>query len=523
MSTVSTPAAIRTRSFPEIAELLERDADTIADEWMRRTRQERPETCRTHHQELRDSIPAFLRAAALSLRTSGEGSQTAHRLLACEHGEQRWEIGWELAHVIHDYRLLRITLLDYLRDQLNRSLTSVEVLALGMYIDEAIQSAVVTYVEHQEVQLREAHQRFSEFMGVLGHELRNPLNSISMTLQLLGRADLPERNEVTQMARHQMTLLTRLIDDMLDISRITRGRLEVRRTRTDLRDIVDRACQSTRMDLQAKGHTFERSLPPDPVWVEADPTRLAQVFANLLGNAVKYTDPGGKISLTLTVEAGQATIRVRDTGEGIDPELLPRIFDLFVQDRRNEHRGLGIGLALARAFVERHHGQIDARSDGPGTGSEFVVTLPLAEPALSPELAAPSAKSSAPPNARLGILIADDQQEGAQLLATFFRENGHEVWVAFDGEEALRLARAHRPRILILDVAMPKRDGLDVVRELRAEPAFQEALMLAMTGFAQNEARDETRLAGFDDHIAKPIDIEALRARIAAGRSAAST
>jgi CheY-like chemotaxis protein/two-component sensor histidine kinase len=317
----------------------------------------------------------------------------------------------------------------------------------------------------------------------------------------------------------QMSHMTRLIDDLMEISRISSGKIELRREDVELADVVRSAVETSRPLIEAAGHRLALELPDEPLQLHADPLRLAQVVANLLNNAAKYTEEGDYIRLGARREGDQAVLSVRDSGLGIPPELLPRVFDMFAQIDRSLSRaqgGLGIGLALARSLVEMHDGTIEAHSEGPGRGSEFLVRLPLHEAAAPAEAAGTTAahgagRTDAAAEPRR-ILIVDDNRDAAESLAMVLKQLGHEVRTVHDSRRALATARLHRPELVLLDLSMPGLDGYAVARLLREDPALRIRAIAAITGLGQPEDRRRSREACIDEHLVKPISPETLRA-----------
>jgi PAS domain S-box-containing protein len=379
-------------------------------------------------------------------------------------------------------------------------------------------------------ELAAADQRKDEFLAMLAHELRNPLAAISNAGHVLDRKSLagdgrrdPRSHELIAMIGRQIRHLSRLVDDLLDVSRFSRGRIELRKERVELRRAVEGAVETARPIVEQRRHQLTVSLPEEPLWLEADLTRIEQVLANLLHNAAKFTEPGGSIDLTAEREGSEAVLRVRDDGAGISPELLPRIFDLFVQEERSLARsrgGLGIGLTLVRALVERHGGSIEAESEGPGRGSTFTVRLPLrAEDAGAGLDPARTGTSPAPvPAAAEGparVLLVEDNLDAAEALSELLRMWGHEVETAHDGISALRTARQLRPGVVLLDIGLPGMDGYEVARELRSTPGLGSTRLIALTGYGQESDRHRSRLAGIDHHLVKPVDVEQLRTLLA--------
>jgi PAS domain S-box-containing protein len=408
-------------------------------------------------------------------------------------------------------------------------------------------------VQHDE--LADQDRRRNEFLALLAHELRNPLAPIVIAAEVLRQADPSDpafrrqREILVRQTRH----LARLVDDLLDVSRVTQGKITLQKEPVDLAAVVEQAVQISNSLIHERGHDLSVTLPPGVVRLEADPTRLVQVLCNLLNNAAMYTDLGGKIWLSAEVEGSwlrvegewlrvegegpnpqpstlnpqpdptlnsqpsTVTIRVRDTGRGIAPDVLPHIFDMFVQVDRTttlSQGGLGVGLTLVRSLVEQHGGTVEAHSTGPGPGSEFIIRLPIADwglriadwgfPSPNPQSAIPNPQSRR-------VLVVDDNIDAAETLADLLKLWGHEVCVAHDGAGGLKAAREYRPEVILLDIGMPDMDGYEVARRLRAEEAGRQAQLLAVTGYGQAEDRQRAREAGFDHHLTKPVDPEVVR------------
>jgi len=361
--------------------------------------------------------------------------------------------------------------------------------------------------------LREAqasNRAKDEFLAVLGHELRNPLSPIVTALELMrmrgGDAFVRERAIIER----QVRLLVRLVSDLLDMSRVSQQKLILHKRPTETIDVVFRAIEMSSPLVEQRGHRLTVKVPETGLRIEADETRLAQVIGNILNNAAKYTPERGRIEVTASRDDGHVVLRVRDSGIGIKAEVLSRIFDLFMQEERGRDRargGLGIGLAIAKGLVELHGGSIRARSDGEGRGSEFVIRLPLAGVEAP---AAEGARSTPLENPGRGcrILVVDDNRDGAELLEEVFRALGHVTRLAFDGEDALQLARDFQPQIAFLDIGLPNMDGYELARALRALPGLARVRLVAVTGFGQEADRGRARDAGFDAHLVKPVEID---------------
>ena len=360
-----------------------------------------------------------------------------------------------------------------------------------------------------------AEKAKDEFLAMLAHELRNPLAPIRNAVHVLQLKSppVPEITKMLDVIDRQMNQMTRLIDDLLDVSRISRDKIVLRKSRLSLAEVVNTALETSRPVVTASGQAFAVALPPMPLYVEADATRLSQVISNLLNNAAKYTDPTGHIWLTIAQDGADALISVRDTGIGISAEMLPRIFDMFMQADRSidrSHGGLGVGLTVARRLVELHGGSISAASDGIGKGSTFTVRVPLsvAQPQAAEDLTRgielPAAASP------LRILVADDNRDAAESLAALLRMVGHEVRIAYDGVEAVGAASEYRPDAVVLDIGMPKMNGYDVAKKLRAEGAGKEMTIIAVSGWGQDADKQRSREAGIDHHLVKPLEPSAL-------------
>jgi signal transduction histidine kinase/ActR/RegA family two-component response regulator len=373
-------------------------------------------------------------------------------------------------------------------------------------------------------QLEDTDRRKDEFLATLSHELRNPLAPIRNSIYVLERAapgsERAERSKAV--LRRQAEHLTRLVDDLLDVTRISRGKIELQRQRVDLREIVRKAADDRRSEFDRAGVALRVADGAGPAWVDADATRLAQVIGNLLQNAVKFTPAGGRVELAVAASGDRVELRVRDDGIGIEPGEVERMFEPFAQAEGVPGRGkggLGLGLALVRGLVELHGGTARAHSDGPGRGSEFVVTLPR----CGPEAAGPSLEAAFATEPRRVVLVVEDNADVGQSVADLLELHGHTVRVARDGRSGLALARELRPDVVICDIGLPDLDGYEVARALRRDEALRGARLVALSGFAQEEDRRRARDAGFDVHIAKPPDPVRLAAAVAADDRRAST
>jgi PAS domain S-box-containing protein len=369
--------------------------------------------------------------------------------------------------------------------------------------------------------LQEADRRKDEFLATLAHELRNPLAPIRNGLQVLRLAHGNPRAEekARGLIERQVQQMVRLIDDLLDLSRISRGKVELRRERIDLAAAVQSAVETSRPLIEQAGHELTLSLPSEPVFVDADVTRLAQVFANLLNNAAKYTEGGGDIRLSVEPHEKDVLVRVRDNGVGIPASMLPRIFEMFTQVDRSLERtqgGLGIGLSIVKRLVEMHGGTVEAHSEGRGRGSELVVRLPVLAPSVQEPRPRGDGQEPAGVPARRRILVADDNVDSAESLGMMLEFMGNEVRTAHDGVEAVETAAAFRPDVILLDIGMPRMNGYDACRRIREQPWGSSVAIVALTGWGQDEDKRRSREAGFDHHLVKPVEPAALETLLAA-------
>jgi PAS domain S-box-containing protein len=370
----------------------------------------------------------------------------------------------------------------------------------------------------QAEKLRAADRSKDEFLAMLAHELRNPLAPINNAAQLLPRLipDKPQTRQAIEIIQRQVKHMTRLVDDLLDVSRITQGKVNLRKEPTDLAQVLHAGIELTRPFIEEKGHAITITLPAEELTVVGDPARLAQVFGNLLNNAAKYTEEQGRIALSAERQAEQAVIKVRDSGVGIPADLLPRVFDLFTQAEGTLERaqgGLGIGLALVKSLVALHGGSVEAHSAGPGQGSEFVVRLPvLRRPARSNTRQEPGPLELRPRR----VLIVDDNADSADSMAMLLGLDQHDVRVVYDGNTALEAAREFEPEVLLLDIGLPGTDGYAVARQLGALAESKAPILIAVTGYGQAEDRERSKAAGFHHHLVKPVDPEVLRRLLAA-------
>ncbi len=392
-----------------------------------------------------------------------------------------------------------------------------------------------------ELALKEANRHKDEFLAMLAHELRNPLAPIRNAVHLMKLKSLedPQLMLSRDIIERQLIQLSRLVDDLLDVSRITRGKIKLAPRRVELAELVARAVETVTPMIESRTHTLDVDIPEQPLTIYGDPMRLTQAQGNVLGNAAKFTDAGGRITLMAQRRGPDVEIVIRDTGIGIEPQVLPCIFDLFTQLDQATGRpqgGLGIGLALVRQLVEMHSGAVTASSEGLGHGSEFLIRLPIAVEETDVEAAqtggdtraataAPTPPAPVRPTMQRRILVADDNSDARESLATLLELSGHEVFHAQDGSGALEAAERCRPDVALLDIGMPYANGYEVARQIRGQPWGRDMVLVALTGWGQESDRRRSHEAGFDTHLTKPVDpdvLDELLSRVTLGISACS-
>ena len=366
---------------------------------------------------------------------------------------------------------------------------------------------------------RAANVAKDEFLGMFGHELRNPLAALSMAITL-AQLDRTRIDTSLAIARRQTDQLTRLVDDLLDVERITHGKIRLRKEPVELAGMIERGVETIRSLIASRGHRLVLSLPEGPIVLEADASRLEQAVTNLLNNAAKYTDPGGEITVSVEGRPEEAVVRIRDTGIGIAPEMLPHVFDMFTQAERTLDRaegGMGVGLTLSRRLVELHGGRIEARSEGLGKGAEFIVRLPVPAQPIDAAVARPKAGHV---EDRIRVLLVEDNRDLADSFRILMETLGHEIHVAREGMAGLDAARARPFDMILVDIGLPGMSGYEVARRLRVEPVTAKAVVVAVSGYGRDEDKREARAAGFDHYLVKPIDPGALQNLLARVRRA---
>ncbi len=364
--------------------------------------------------------------------------------------------------------------------------------------------------------IREADRRKNEFLAMLAHELRNPLAPIRNALHVMKMTPQPElRHEAEDTVERQLKHMVHLVDDLMDVSRITQGKIELRKELFQLREALEHAIETSQPLIRSRGHKLVVHVPEKPIWLEADFARISQIFSNLINNSAKYTDQGGQIVVSAQQLDDAAVISVRDNGIGIPVDMLPRIFDMFLQVDSSLERaqgGLGIGLTLVKKLLDMHGGSISALSNGTRTGSEFIVQLPVAEaPVQDKEAPADILQASTQPGTSLRVLIVDDNEASAKTLGWMMELLGHEAQISHDGQEAIGMARSSPPDIVLLDIGLPGMNGYEICKLLRQEPGLENTTFIAQTGWGQSEHRQRSQEAGFHHHLVKPIDLATLQ------------
>jgi signal transduction histidine kinase len=375
-----------------------------------------------------------------------------------------------------------------------------------------------------EESLQEAARRKDEFLAMLAHELRNPLAPIRTAVEVIRRVAPPDPtlNMARDAVDRQVGHLVRLVDELLDVSRISEGRITLKKEQVELGKVIAHSVETARPLIESRGQRLSVTLPRSPLWLYGDAVRLAQVVANLLNNSAKYTPEGGRIEVAVSAHEGEAMVEVRDDGEGIDAQLLPRVFDLFVQGQRSLDRsqgGLGLGLTLVKRLVELHHGRVEAESGGAGRGSVFRIHLPCLAAAVQGRHDKVSPIQARKPQAAgRRVLVVDDNADAAETVAAYLRLEGHETKVVTEGAEVLGSASVFEPQVVVLDIGLPGLDGYQIARQLRAQPSTRETLLIAVTGYGREEDRARAAAAGFDCHFVKPADPVEIQAAIERGR-----
>jgi signal transduction histidine kinase/ActR/RegA family two-component response regulator len=532
---------IRAERHVEIGSLIRRDRGLVIERWRRRALEEQPNAKRVHLEILLDELDPLLEGLGDSLASSDELHTSRHRVTAIEHGEQRWEAGWSLPEVIRDYQLLRLVLLEYLDETLERPLRCREGMAVGLALDEAIAASVGMYVSNREAYVRKIEreraesdqhrheeslrhqaealqaesQRKDEFLATLGHELRNPLGPIRNAMHVLQlRGPDPATLEwAKDVVERQVRHMTQLVDELLEVTRIGRGKIKLERRAVDLTALLRTTTADYLQSLEENRLALDFELPGEAVPVAADPVRITQVIGNILTNSIKFTDPGGKVTIRLTVDPDQkrAVVAIADTGIGIEPAMLPHIFETFRQAERSRERslgGLGLGLALVKGLIELHGGEVSAASSGPGRGCEITFWLPLDGVPEGPPEAVPPIE---PSGRLLRIAVIDDNRDAADSLRMILEAVGHKVVVAYTGLDGVQAARHVRAAVVLCDLQMPGMDGYTIAQALKNDPATAATRLIALSGFGSESDKQRCQKAGFERLLTKPVELEELQ------------
>jgi signal transduction histidine kinase/ActR/RegA family two-component response regulator len=509
--------------------------EDIMREWEKRVASEAREI-KLADSALRNHLPEFLDELADWMQQGEAPGTSRMRAAAARHAAQRVDHAFQLTQLIHEYRLLRATILHLLlnTEAADQDLGAadgmaervVELARLNAGLDFAIMDAVESFVEERErrfgevrdqaTMLRELDRRKGEFLAVLSHELRNPLTPIRNSLFLLDQAapGSEQADRARTVLLRQTEHLTNLVDELLDMTRMSRGKVELHREILDARNIVRPACDDHRTLFEQYQIDLRFEDPARPVWTNADAHRLSQVLGNLLQNAAKFTPPGGRVVVSLSVGKPDVEIRVRDTGIGLEAHELERMFEPYAQVENTlarTHGGLGLGLALVKGLVEMHGGHVSANSEGLGHGCEIVLTLPLAVPPAGAAEKAPVVTATS----GTFVLLIEDNVDAAETLAEVLELSGHRVRLAYDGTTGIQMARELKPEVVLCDIGLPDVNGYEVARTLRADPSLGSTRLIAVTGYAQYSDKQKAMDAGFDAHLTKPPDLVKLNKLLA--------
>jgi len=523
------PAVLRAGTYGTVGSIVLRDTGIIIERWATRAQEDQPSAHRVHHDDLLDHLPTFLWEMGRSL-SKGRGDDSLRLCRPAKvHGDQRWQLGWSVQEVVRDYQILRIVVTEYLDETIERPLRTRELLALGVFIDDAIAASVEAYTaclaescrqnDLHSISKEKPALDLLEILGVLGHELRNPLAPLGNAIQLLKvcSTDTTAVERVQGMMNRQVRIMTRLVDDLLDLTRLDRAKVQLKLGHVDLAVLARHAVDDRREAFEAAGIAISLDLPVRPVHTNGDLSRLSQVMGNLLQNAAKFTDRGGSVAIRLAIDDSRrvAIFAVKDTGIGIHREVLPTVFDPFVQADRSVERsrgGLGLGLALVKGLVELHGGSVGVESDGTGMGSEFIVELPLIDMTASKPETTPTIQLAAEGRR---ILLVEDNPDSAESLKMYLELLGHRVIVAHTGTEALKTVAGFSPDVVLCDIGLPGMSGHSVCAELRKIPALAKTFFVALSGHAPDSPAASTATGGFDLHMLKPVEPNRLAALIA--------
>lgn len=511
-----------------LADFIVDQLDAILLDWEAFARTMEPAALTMTTKELRNHASLMLRAIADDLRTPqtrdeqiaksrGRGGQTAEDSVGGQHGIARVEASFSIEQLVSEYRALRASVLRLWGESNKYGLATDidDITRFNEAIDQLLAASVVSFAQATRQAEQVEKQRRDEFLAMLAHELRNPLAPISAAASLLKMAQGDEAriNNASNIIARQVAHMTTLVDDLLDVSRVTRGLIKLEHEAVDMRRIMADTVEQVSPQLQARRHHLTLAEIPEAAMVWGDAKRLVQVMANLLGNAAKYTPEGGHIEVKMVLHNDQLMLTVEDDGIGMTPEFVPYAFDLFSQAERSSDRssgGLGVGLALVKSLVELHEGKVSCSSAGLGKGSQFNVFLPrYATHDAKVERRQLPRNQPATGNS-LKIMLVDDNVDAAHALSLLLEIAGHQVITEHSAKRALETARTVLPDACLLDIGLPEMDGKELARQLRARPETANTLLIALTGYGQNEDREETRAAGFDHHMTKPVEIDKL-------------
>lgn len=517
-----------------LADFLASHSDAILQEWEDFARTLEPAASSMTTKALRNHAAEMLHCIAEDMATSqsrqeeiakshGQEPRTTQTDAGEQHGLARLESNFSIEQLASEYRALRSSVLR-LWSEANTSPSQVDladIIRFNEAIDQLLASSVFSFARASREAMEAEKDRKDQFLAMLAHELRNPLSPISAaaTLLKMSKSDQTVVSNASNIIARQVAHMATLVDDLLDVSRVTRGAIELKQEPLDLRQVIEDAVEQVAPHIQARHHALAVAEPDCPIPLYGDKKRLIQVITNLLTNAAKYTPEGGRITLRIDLYDEQVAIVVEDNGIGMASNFVPQVFDLFAQAERTSDRtsgGLGLGLALVKSLTELHGGRVSCASAGLGKGSQFTVCLPKRPADESRIDRRRTPRIDAPAAGRLKIMVVDDNVDAATMLATVLEAAGHEVRVAHRGREALGQGKADPPDLFVLDIGLPDTDGNDLARELRAQPETSTAVLIALTGYGLEQDRERSSAAGFDHHLVKPVDT-AMLYRILAG------
>ena len=508
--------------------------DSILQEWENFARTIEPAAASMTTKALRNHASEMLKSVAEDLCTTqsraeeivkshGQEPRTAQTDAGEQHGLARLESNFTIEQLASEYRALRSSVLRQWSEA-NKAPSSTDIgdiIRFNEAIDQLLASSVFSFAKATREAMEAEQKHKDQFLAMLAHELRNPLSPISAaaTLLKMAKSDQAVVSNASNIIARQVAHMATLVDDLLDVSRVTRGAIELKLEPLDLRQVIADAIEQVTPQIQARHHVLVAAEPPHAVATQGDKKRLVQIVANLLTNAAKYTPEHGRIDLTLDLYKDQVAIAVADNGIGMAADFVPHVFDLFAQAERTSDRtsgGLGLGLALVKSLTELHGGKVGCASAGPGKGRTFTVWLPRQAADESRIERRRTPRMDARAAARLKIMVVDDNADAAAMLAMLLEAAGHDVITAARAREAIDRGKVDAPDVFVLDIGLPDIDGNDLARTLRALPETSDAVLIALTGYGLGTDREQTRAAGFDHHLVKPVDTEQLSRILAA-------